>query len=186
MVKHLTAWARSVVGDEELDARFKRSPLAHGLRHFQSGISSLQRVSGEEHRAIAKQLVGCLAGVPEKDAVRAARYLLDFTYIAQYACHSDDTLKMLDTALAEFHKYKDVFLNTGATESLDLPKLHSLVHYSSSIRLFGATSGYNTEQTERLHIDFAKRAYEASHHRDDDVMPFMCTWLERREKMFRF
>lgn len=203
MVKHLTAWACKIVGEDELDARFKRSPLAHGLRHFQNGISSLQRVSGQEHRAIAKQLVGCLAGILEKDAVRAARSLLDFAYIAQYSCHSDETLQMLDEALAEFHKYQDVFLVTGATEcallclsgplfthfvlaALDLPKLHSLVHYTSSIRLFGATNGYNTEQTERLHIDFAKRAYDASNHRSDDIMPFMCTWLERREKMFRF
>ncbi|KZV87607.1 hypothetical protein EXIGLDRAFT_564596, partial [Exidia glandulosa HHB12029] len=121
-----------------------------------------------------------------KDAVRAARSLLDFTYIAQYACHTDETLKMMETALDEFHKHKDVFLNTGATESLDLPKLHSLVHYTASIRLFGVTGGYNTEQTERLHIDLAKRGYEASNHREQDILPFMCSWLERREKMFRF
>ncbi|KZV98523.1 hypothetical protein EXIGLDRAFT_832092 [Exidia glandulosa HHB12029] len=170
MVKHLTAWARHVVGDDELDRRFKRAGLAHGLRHFSNGISHLSRVSGTEHKAIAKQLVACLAG---------------------YSCHTDETLKMMETALDEFHKHKDVFLNTGAAESLDLPKLHSLVHYTASIRLFGVTGGYNTEQTEReqterLHIDLAKRGYEASNHREQDILPFMCSWLERREKMFRF
>ncbi|KZW03090.1 hypothetical protein EXIGLDRAFT_636720, partial [Exidia glandulosa HHB12029] len=186
LIKHLTAWATHIVGEDELDARFRRVPLAQGLRHFKDGISCLSRVSGVEHKAIAKQLLACLAGIPEKDAVRAARALLDFTYLAQYGCHSNDTLELLDESLREFHKYKDVFLNTGATESLDLPKLHGLLHYTSSIRLFGTTGGYNTEQTERLHIDYAKEAYDASNHREDDIFPFMCTWLERREKIFRF
>lgn len=60
------------------------------------------------------------------------------------------------------------------------------MHYTASIRLFGTTGGYNTEQTERLHIDYAKNAYDASNHREDDIFPFMCTWLERREKLFCF
>ncbi|KZV91631.1 hypothetical protein EXIGLDRAFT_769682 [Exidia glandulosa HHB12029] len=186
VIKHLTAWATTIVGEAELDARFKRVLPAYGLRYFKDGISGLQRVSGLEHKAIAKVLLGCLAGAPQKDAVRAARALLDFTYLAQYTCHSTDTLAMMDESLADFHKYKAVFLNTGAAESLDLPKLHSLVHYVPSIRLFGTTDGYNTEQTERLHIDYAKQAYGASNHRENDIFPFMCTWLERREKMFKF
>ncbi|KZV78517.1 hypothetical protein EXIGLDRAFT_662374, partial [Exidia glandulosa HHB12029] len=186
IIKHLTAWATELVGADELDARFKRAGLAHGLRHFKDGISGLQRVSGEEHKAIAKQLLACMAGIPQKDAVRAARCLLDFTYLAQYACHSEETLRMMDEVLADFHSYSDVFIRTGAAKSLELPKLHSLVHYTTSIRLFGTTGGYNTEQTERLHIDFAKQAYDASHHREGEYLPFMCSWLERREKMNRF
>lgn len=202
LVKHLTAWVTHIVGADELDARFRRVSMAHGLRHFKDGISCLQRVSGKEHKAIAKQLLACVAGIPEKDAMRAARAMLDFTYLAQYSCHSDDTLALLDECLRDFHRYQNVFLETGATEcthsslsalppltpaaALDLPKLHGLLHYSASIRLFGTTGGYNTEQTERLHIDYAKRAYDASNHREEDIFPFMCTWLERREKIFRF
>ncbi|EJD37744.1 hypothetical protein AURDEDRAFT_72956, partial [Auricularia subglabra TFB-10046 SS5] len=186
MVKHLTHWAEAIVGEDELDARMKRAGLAHGLRHFKDGITHLSRVSGEEHQAIAKQLLACMAGIPQKDAVRAARALLDFTYIAQYSCHSEATLKMLDECLRNFHRYQDVFLATEAATSLNLPKLHGLLHYAPSIRLFGTTGGYNTEQTERLHIDYAKEAYRASNHREDDMLPFMCTWLERHKKLFRF
>lgn len=116
MIKHLTAWVTELVGADELDARFKRAGLAHGLRHFKDGISSLQRVSGQEHKAIAKQLLACMAGIPQTDAVRAARCLLDFTYLAQYACHSDETLQMMDETLAEFHTYSEVFINSGVTE----------------------------------------------------------------------
>ncbi|THU77979.1 hypothetical protein K435DRAFT_877154 [Dendrothele bispora CBS 962.96] len=41
-------------------------------------------------------------------------------------------------------------------------------------------SNYNTETTERLHIDFAKDAYRASNHKDEYAQ--MTLWLERREK----
>jgi hypothetical protein len=47
--------------------------------------------------------------------------------------------------------------------------------------LFGTTDNYNTEQTERLHIDFAKDAYRATNHKDEYMQ--MTAWLERREKV---
>jgi hypothetical protein len=56
-----------------------------------------------------------------------------------------------------------------------------LLHYQSSITLFGTTDNYNTEQTERMHINFAKNAYRATNHKDEYLQ--MTTWLERREKI---
>jgi hypothetical protein len=66
-------------------------------------------------------------------------------------------------------------------EHFNIPKFHSLIHYHSSISLFGTTDNYNTEQSERLHIDFAKNAYRASNHKDE--YPQMTTWLEHCEKI---
>jgi len=34
-----------------------------------------------------------------------------------------------------------------------------MLHYTTSIHLFGSADGFNTELPERLHIDFAKKAY---------------------------
>jgi hypothetical protein len=62
-----------------------------------------------------------------------------------------------------------------------IPKLHSLTHYFSSIHLFGTTDNYNTEQTERLHIDFTKEAYRATNHKN--IYSQMTAWLQRREKI---
>ena len=59
--------------------------------------------------------------------------------------------------------------------------MHSLIHYSSSITLFGTTDNYNTEQTERLHIDTTKDAWNATNHKNE--YPQMTTWTERREKV---
>jgi hypothetical protein len=47
--------------------------------------------------------------------------------------------------------------------------------------LFGTTDNYNTEQMERLHIDFAKDAYHATNCKDEYKQ--MTVWLEHCEKV---
>ncbi|TFK58772.1 hypothetical protein BDN72DRAFT_727464, partial [Pluteus cervinus] len=61
--------------------------------------------------------------------------------------------------------------------------LHFLRHYVRSIKLFGTTDNYNTEYTERLHIDYAKNAYRSTNRKDE--FPQMTVWLERQEKITR-
>ena len=87
----------------------------------------------------------------------------------------------LEDSLSHFHNNKDVFIDLGVCEHFNLPKIHSLIHYSPSIRLFGTTDNYNTEQTERLHIDLTKDAYRTTNHKDEYSQ--MTTWLERHEKV---
>ncbi len=113
--------------------------------------------------------------------IRASRALLDFLYLAQYPIHSDATLNSLDQSLAEFHANKYIFQTLQIRSHFNLPKLHFLVHYVRSIKLFGTTDNYNTESTERLHIDYAKDAYRATNHKNEYSQ--MTKWLERQEKM---
>ncbi|KAH7101919.1 hypothetical protein BKA62DRAFT_618075 [Auriculariales sp. MPI-PUGE-AT-0066] len=185
MGKHLVSWLIELVDDEdELDARFQRIPYATGLRRFRDGISTLSNVSGTEHKAIYAQLLGCIHGIVPDDAVRAACALLDFIYVAQYECHSDDTLTSLSTALSDFHEYKKVFKEHNIRSDFNLPKLHACQHYVQCIRRLGTVDNYNTECTERLHIDLAKHAYAATNKRDYEIQ--MCRWLQRREAVLRF
>lgn len=80
-----------------------------------------------------------------------------------------------------FHNNKAVFINLGIQEHFNLPKLHSLLHYVSSIYLFGTTDNYNTEQLEHLHIDLAKEAYHTTNCNDKYAQ--MTMWLEHRDKV---
>ena len=70
----------------------------------------------------------------------------------------------------------------GIHEHFKIPKLHLLLHYVMYIKLFGSTDNYNTQYTERLHIDLAKGAYHATNHRDEYLQ--MTLWLEQREKVY--
>ena len=190
VVKHLVSWLVEEFGSAELDARCRSMPPNHNIRHFSKGISKLKRASGKEHAAIAKILLGVIAGLPLSNGhspdrlLRATRGILDFLYLAQLPSHNDETLKDLHDALTAFHANKSIFVDLEIREDFNLPKLHSLQHYVSSIKLFGTTDNYNTEYSERLHIDLAKDAYAATNRKDE--LAQMTVWLERKERIVQF
>ncbi|KAJ3884978.1 hypothetical protein GG344DRAFT_59913 [Lentinula edodes] len=187
VMKHLVQWITSIVGAAEIDARVRRLPPNHGIRQFQKGISTLSRVSGSEHKQMCTFLLALIIDIPHltpqqsHNLSTATRSLLDFLYLACYPIHSDDSLDILEASLATFHEYRDVFAQLSVREHFNLPKLHFLCHYVRAIKLYGTTDNYNTETTERLHIDFTKDAFRSSNRKDE--YPQMTRWLERREKI---
>ncbi|KAI0309378.1 hypothetical protein OF83DRAFT_71149 [Amylostereum chailletii] len=189
VIKHIVEWVTDpkAFGAEEIDARCRRMPPNHNARLFTKGITSLSRVTGTEHKDMSRILLGLLVDLPLPDGhdpaqlIRAVRAILDFLYLAQYPQHTTETLAAMEEALQRFHDDKDIFIDLGIRVDFNLPKLHGCRHYAPSIRLFGTTDNYNTEQSERLHIDFTKDAYRATNHKDE--YPQMTAWLERREKI---
>jgi hypothetical protein len=111
----------------------------------------------------------------------AVRGILDFLYLAQLPVHTSETLLHLKAALGTFHQNKSIFIDLGVCTNFNLPKLHSLQHYASCIESFGTTDNYNTETTERWHIDFVKDTYRATNHKDEYSQ--MTLWLEWKEKV---
>ena len=189
VMKHLIGWLITVFGPREIDARCRAMPPNHKILLFTKGITTLSRVSGHEHKKMCAILLGLIVDlqVPDRQdssrIIKAVRALLDFLYLAQYECHTSDTINQLQDSLSAFHDNKEVFIDLGVRAHFNFPKLHSLTHYMSSIKLFGTTDNYNTEQSERLHIDFTKNAYRATNRKDE--YPQMTKWLERREKVQR-
>ena len=102
-------------------------------------------------------------------------------YLQEFCNDLLDAIEELEDALKRFHKNKEIFLELGARQHFNFPKLHSLMHYAESIRLFGTPDNFNTSYSERLHIDYAKSAYRASNRKDE--YPQMTAWLQRREQM---
>ncbi|CAA7269607.1 unnamed protein product [Cyclocybe aegerita] len=126
-------------------------------------------ISGPERKHMARILLGCLGN--------------------KYRAHDEDTLKYIRGALHTIHHGKvgngKMHLIEGLLrKDMNIPKLHSFLHYEDSIRLFGTTDNYNTEMFERFHIDFAKEGFRTSNQRD--VFPQMVNWLARREKVSMF
>ena len=189
VMKHLLSWVSTAFGEKELDARCRCLPPNHNIRSFSKGITSLSRVTGKEHADMCRILLGLVVDLKLPDGtsplplIAAIRSLLDFLYLAQYPLHTSETLRLLHESLKRFHTNKYIFVDLGIRNDFNLPKLHSLVHYVDSIKFFGTTDNYNTEYTERLHIDLAKDAYRATNHRDEYAQ--MTVWLERREKVLQ-
>jgi Plavaka transposase len=187
MVKHLISWVANIFGAAAIDSRCRAIPPNHNMMLFTKGITTLSRVSGLEHKKMCAILLGLVVDLPVPGGadstriIRAVRALMDFLYLARYESHTSDTISELRNCLTRFHDNKSIFIDLEIRENFNLPKLHSLSHYASSIQLFGTTDNYNTEQSERLHIDLAKDAYRATNHKDEYSQ--MTKWLERRERI---
>lgn len=114
-----------------------------------------------------KVFASVVAGA-ETEVVVCARALLDFIYYASFTQHSTESIDLLKRSLAVFHDNKDIFLKFNAKKTIDFnfPKLHALLHYAEHIKRWGSLDGYNTEVSERLHIDFAKVPYRRTNRKD--------------------
>ena len=74
-------------------------------------------------------------------------------------------------------------MELGIRSDFDFPKLHFLKHYPQLIYWLGSPDNFNTSYTERLHIDYAKEAYDATNHKEEFAQ--MTQWLERKEKIIQ-
>ena len=169
------------------NARCQSLPPSHHITLFPKGITILSRVMGTEHKNICRILIRLVINLrlshrqSSACVVKAVHALLDFLYLAQFPSYTSDTLEHLDDSLARFHHNKSVFVDLRLCRDFNIPKLHNLIHYRMSIALFGMADNYNTKQSERLYIDFAKDAYRATNQRDQYLQ--MTTWLEHHKKV---
>ncbi|QRV73889.1 hypothetical protein RhiJN_01903 [Ceratobasidium sp. AG-Ba] len=165
MKDHLIKWVTTHLGKPVLDERYVSMPDCQGMRHFKNGISTVSQWTGRELKEMVKILLPAISDGNER-VVRTARSLMDFMYLAHYSSLTDEDLDAMEDALRTFHDHKDVFeeIGTVATDKgfHGIPKIHMISHYMHLIRRLGTPDGYNTETSERLHIDFAKMGYRAS------------------------
>ncbi|QRV99187.1 hypothetical protein RhiJN_27206 [Ceratobasidium sp. AG-Ba] len=89
--------------------------------------------------------------------------------------------------LIDFDCSRNVFVDPNSKRGLPtnedhfhaIPKLHFLTHYPYLISQLGAPEGFNTEITERLHIDFVKKLWSTMNH--VNPMQQMIAYLQNRE-----
>ena len=177
-------WCLALVEKSNVDSRYKAMPNHSSLRHFRAGVTKLEKTTGKEHKDMEKTFVGVMAGLVNKEVMDAVVAIIDFIYYSQFPSHSTITLRWMDKALERFHSAKHVFIDLGVRKDFNINKVHSMVHYTAAIRELGTMDGYNTESPERLHIEFAKRAYQATNR--IDFFRQMTEYLERRERVFKF
>lgn len=180
--EHLFEWCKTLAGAKSIDGRLKLLPDHPALlRKYPNGISHISQWTGTEAKAIQQVFVGVVVGLVPPKVVIAARALLDFIYLSSYYCHTDDTLTRLQAALNEFHANKQIFIQLKLRDDFNFPKFHMLQHYVDMIRRFGSTEGYNTENSERAHINLIKDLYRETNKKD--YYKQMTNSLTREEKI---
>jgi hypothetical protein len=107
---HLAKWCGEIIGDKEIDSRFKAMNGYPGLRHFKKGISMVSQWTGMEHKEMQKVLLGIVVGALPSRAITVVQALLDFIYLSQLQLHTFKTLDVLGLCLRTFHENKEVFV----------------------------------------------------------------------------
>ncbi|KAJ3718794.1 hypothetical protein C8R42DRAFT_723320 [Lentinula raphanica] len=186
---HLVKWSTKAVhpkkGKKEIDAHFQSMPRHNTLRHFKKGISLVSQWTGNEYKNMEKVFLGVVSGAAPSDVVICVRAVLDFIEYSQFSLHTEHSLERMNDALNTFHDHQArAFIEPGIRKHFNIPKIHSMVHDVPMIRSHGSATGFNTEWSERLHIDFAKLAYRASSRKGYTKQ--MTKWLDRREKVLWF
>ena len=139
VIKHLIQWLISIFGPRKINAWCHTIPPNHKILLFTKGISLLSQVSGHEHKKMCYILLELVADLLIPGGwnllclVKAIRSLLDFLFLAQYPCHTTDTILQLQASFFTFHENKQVFINLRVWEHFNIPKFHSLTYYVSSI-----------------------------------------------------
>lgn len=162
--------------------RIAAAPPFSGLRRFPQG-RGFKQWTGDDSKALMKVNtsfflsahhihITCLClqvylpaieGHVPREMLRALRAFLEFCYLARRDIIDTATLESMNDALARFHRYRTIFEDCGVRpDGFCLPRQHSMAHYVSLIRAFGAPNGLCSSITESKHIKSIKRPYRRS------------------------
>ncbi|KAG9024375.1 hypothetical protein FRB95_011609 [Tulasnella sp. JGI-2019a] len=145
---HVFSWCQKLAGKAAINQHYKSIPPHPSLCHFNCGISGISQWTGTEAKHMEKVFVGAVADLIPPEAMKAVTAILNFIYLAQYKLIDGADLDCMEAALATFHEHKDIFIQQGVRDHFNIPKVHALIHYTSSIQLHGTPDGYNTELPE--------------------------------------
>jgi hypothetical protein len=112
---------------------------------------------------LLKVYLPAIQGYVPSDMMRTLRALLEFIYIARRNVLDTDSIAEMHAALAEFHRFREIFVTTGVREPNTIPpRQHALMHYPKLIREYGAPNGLCSSITESKHIKAVKKPWRRS------------------------
>ncbi|KAG2754832.1 hypothetical protein P692DRAFT_20720601 [Suillus brevipes Sb2] len=169
---HLVAWvekylvathgqAQADIILDDIDRRIAAAPAFSGLRRFPQG-RNFKQWTGDDSKALMKVYLPALEGYVPTDIIRTFRALLEFCYLVRRNIITETTLEEIDDAVARFHQYREIFKDSDVVSTFSLPRQHSIKHYNTLIRLFGAPNGLCSSITESKHIKAVKEPWRRS------------------------
>ncbi|KAG2089812.1 hypothetical protein BD769DRAFT_1395925 [Suillus cothurnatus] len=161
---HLVAWVEKYLEKEHGKTCVKA--ILDDINHRTSSISTRMWILSMDWRRLQGPHEGYLPAIEghvPQDIIRCFWAFLEFCYIVRQDIIAEDTLLQLSNCLGRFHRYRQIFQDTGIRfDGFSLPCQHALCHYSMLIRLFGAPNGICSSITESKHIKAIKEPWRRS------------------------
>ncbi|KIO04860.1 hypothetical protein M404DRAFT_25942 [Pisolithus tinctorius Marx 270] len=153
---HGTTKANAILDD--IDQRIAAVAPFAGLRRFPEG-HHFKQWTDNNSKALMKVYLPAIEGHVPTEIVRTFRALLEFTYLVHHNVLTEETLVAVQDTIDRFHKYREIFRQSGTIQTFSLPRQHAMKHYPDLIRLFGVPNGLCTSITESKHINAVKDPY---------------------------
>ncbi|THU79867.1 hypothetical protein K435DRAFT_696868 [Dendrothele bispora CBS 962.96] len=149
----------------KIDRRIAAVPTFPGLRRFPEG-RGYKQWTGDDSKALMKVILPAIAGLVPTQMVHAFSAFLEFCYLVRRDVIDQETLTAIDVQLARFHQewiiFRDVGVRDEDTLGFSVPRQHSMSHYHSVIKDFGAPNGLCSSITESKHIKAVKEPWRRS------------------------
>ncbi|KAJ7346269.1 hypothetical protein DFH08DRAFT_701453 [Mycena albidolilacea] len=158
---HESAEAARILAD--IDRRIAVTTPFPGLRHFHTG-RGYKQWTGNDSKGLMKVYLPAIAGHVPSTVVKAVADIIEFCYLVRRSVIDEDTLVAIEAAIVRFHDHREIFRATSRPDGFSLPRQHSITHYPSLIRNFGAPNGLCSSITESKHIKAVKRPYRRTNH----------------------
>ncbi|KAI5984375.1 hypothetical protein EDC04DRAFT_2525638, partial [Pisolithus marmoratus] len=187
---HDLQWCIVVLRLAEIDYHF--SPIQTPVRYcsFGEGVSKLKQVTGCNHHAMRRYIVGVIAGAVPPKFLLSISALLSFCYLAQMPHFDHDTLARVKTVLQTFDNKTAIISSSkrqGSNKPLqhwEIPKLDLLQHVVASVCNSGAIMQWTANVMEHAHITEIK---QPAHARNNHDYYAQIAWhLDHSEKCFQF
>ena len=148
-------------------------------------------MTGRDHRAVQRYIIGIIAGAIPPKFLAAIRGLLDFRYLSQMPRFDDNSLNKVEAALRMFHNNKLAIISAGGRqgskgplEHWEIPKLELLQNVVPSIRASGAIMQWTADVTEHAHVMDIKQPARSGN--NQDYYSQIAWHLDHSNKCFRF
>ena len=158
----------------QLDERFRAVPLFTDLKLFQH-YSKVVQLTGNKQKAMVKQLIVAstlllIHDAPE--AIQCTQAILDFTILAQYVLHDEETLCYMEHALYRLEKTKIAFEQYQSIDSklcqptFNYPKFHAISQFVLCIQDYGSAVNYDTTHSKAAHKYLLKAFYNRTNKKE--------------------
>ena len=109
------------------------------------------------------------------EAIQCARAILDFTMLAQYVSHDDETLRYMEHALYRLKKTKIAFKYHWPIDlklygpMFNYLKFYAVTHFAQCIRDYGSAINYTTVHSKAAHKYLRKAFYNMTNKEEYDA-----------------
>ncbi|KIK25400.1 hypothetical protein PISMIDRAFT_37757, partial [Pisolithus microcarpus 441] len=113
---HDLQWCNNILRLAEIDYRFSLIQTPVGYHTFGEGVSKLKQVTGHDHHAMQRYIIGVIVGAVPPKFLASISALLTFCYLAQMPCFNHVALARVKAVLQTFHDNKTAIISSGGRQ----------------------------------------------------------------------